>query len=143
MSGFLSTGEKEAPGNYGFKDQVQALKFVKKNIAAFGGDPDSVTIAGYSAGGSSVTLHLVSPMSQGLFHKAIVMSGSALGNWPVPANQMAVAKKQARLVKCPEDTSANIVKCLKTKPALDLGDSLGGFKVNRSKLAKLKSRFQA
>lgn len=63
--GFLSTGEKEAPGNYGFKDQVLALKFVKNNIAAFGGDPDSVTISGYSAGGSSVTLHLVSPMSQG------------------------------------------------------------------------------
>lgn len=64
-SGFISTGDKEAPGNNGLKDQVVALKWVKNNIAAFGGDPDSVTISGYSAGGRSVTLHLISPMSQG------------------------------------------------------------------------------
>lgn len=63
--GFLSTGDKESPGNYGLKDQVEALKFVKNNIAAFGGDPNSVTILGYSAGAFSVTLHLLSPLSQG------------------------------------------------------------------------------
>lgn len=65
-SGFLSTGDKEAPGNNGLKDQVQVLKWVKQNIEAFGGDPDLVTIAGYSAGGVSVTLHMVSPMSRGM-----------------------------------------------------------------------------
>lgn len=63
--GFLATGDKESPGNYGLKDQVEALKFVKNNIAAFGGDPGSVTISGYSAGAFSVTLHLLSPLSQG------------------------------------------------------------------------------
>lgn len=67
--GFLSTGDKESPGNYGLKDQVEALKFVKNNIAAFGGDPNSVTIAGYSAGAFSVTLHLLSPLSQGFVLK--------------------------------------------------------------------------
>lgn len=64
--GFLSTGDKEAPGNLGLKDQVQVLKWVKENIATFGGDPECVTIGGYSAGGASVTLHLVSPLSKGL-----------------------------------------------------------------------------
>lgn len=63
--GFISTGDKEAPGNNGLKDQVLALKWVKENIHAFGGNPESVTIAGYNAGAASVTLHLVSPMSHG------------------------------------------------------------------------------
>lgn len=61
--GFLSTGTKEAPGNNGFKDQVIALRWIRSNIAKFGGDPNSVTIMGYS--GISVSLHMVSPMSRG------------------------------------------------------------------------------
>lgn len=127
--GFLSTGDKESPGNYGLKDQVVALKFVKNNIAAFGGDPNSVTIVGYSAGGFSVTLHLLSPLSQGLFQKAIAMSGSIFTQTPITSGQFNLAQKQARLVSCPDDTSANIVKCLKTKSAEELGNSLAGFAV--------------
>ena len=53
------------PGNIGLYDQVQSLRFVQENIAAFGGDPDRVTIFGHSAGGASVGFHLVSPMSAG------------------------------------------------------------------------------
>lgn len=63
--GFLSTGTKEAPGNNGLKDQVMALRWVKEHIESFGGDPNSITIMGYSAGALSVTLHMVSPMSKG------------------------------------------------------------------------------
>lgn len=63
--GLLSTGTKEYPGNAAFKDQVLALKWIKLHIAKFGGDPDLVTIMGYSAGALSVTLHMVSPMSRG------------------------------------------------------------------------------
>ncbi|KAG5884816.1 hypothetical protein JTB14_012024 [Gonioctena quinquepunctata] len=73
--GFLSTGDKEAPGNNGLKDQVAALKWVKHNIASFGGDPNSVTLLGHGSGAMSVVLHMVSPMSQDLFHKAAAMSG--------------------------------------------------------------------
>ncbi|KAF2903951.1 hypothetical protein ILUMI_02213 [Ignelater luminosus] len=126
--GFLSTGDELAPGNNGLKDQVVALRWVRDNIASFGGDPNLVTICGYSAGGASVTLHLVSPMSRGLFHRAIGMSGSIYGNWPVESHQFNLAQKQARLLNCPDDTSANIINCLKTKPAEDLGNSLSGFK---------------
>ncbi|CAH1958118.1 unnamed protein product [Acanthoscelides obtectus] len=126
--GFLATGDKESPGNYGMKDQVVVLKWVQKNIASFGGDPDSVTLLGYSAGSWSIIFHMVSPMSKGLFHKGIAMSGSPVGGWPIPTGQLDIAKKQARLVGCPDDTSKNIVNCLKTKSAKELGDSFFGFR---------------
>jgi Carboxylesterase family len=64
-AGFLNLGTPEVSGNYGLKDQVAALRWVKKNIAAFGGNPDSVTIFGESAGGASVNYLLISPLTKG------------------------------------------------------------------------------
>jgi para-nitrobenzyl esterase len=66
-------------GNYGLLDQVAALEWVQRNIAAFGGDPDRVTIFGESAGGSAVSCLMASPLAEGLFHRAICQSGTAIG----------------------------------------------------------------
>ena len=62
----------ENKGNYAYMDQIAALQWVKRNIAAFGGNPNNVTIFGFSAGGVSVHSMLASPQARGLFHKAIV-----------------------------------------------------------------------
>lgn len=82
--GFLAHPElsKESPehvsGNYGILDQIESLKWIKKNIAQFGGDPDNVMIFGQSAGGGSVRTLCESPLARGLFHKAIIMSAGGL-----------------------------------------------------------------
>ena len=65
-------------GNYGILDQIEALKWIKKNIAQFGGDPNNVTIFGQSAGGGSVRTLCESPLARGLFHKAVIMSAQGL-----------------------------------------------------------------
>ena len=68
----------EPVGNYGTMDQIHSLKWVQDNIAAFGGDPDNVTIFGQSAGGRTVTWLMTSPAAKGLFHKAIALSPQQL-----------------------------------------------------------------
>ncbi|MBR0756395.1 carboxylesterase family protein [Bradyrhizobium jicamae] len=77
--GFLAHPDldAEAPsGNYGLRDQLAALRWVKANIAAFGGDPDNVTLFGESAGAMAVGILMASPLAHGLFHKAIGQSGA-------------------------------------------------------------------
>lgn len=78
LLGFLSVGTPALPGNVGFWDQLLALKWVQKNIANFGGNPNDVTLGGHSAGAISAGLHAVSPFSKGLFHRIIMQSGSPL-----------------------------------------------------------------
>ncbi|XP_071451453.1 esterase E4-like [Hetaerina americana] len=81
--GFLSMGDDILPGNLGLLDQQLALKWVKNNIAAFGGDPDHVTLGGSQAGAISAHIHALTPSSHGLFTKAIALTGNALTSWGV------------------------------------------------------------
>jgi len=93
--GFLAHPElsKESPnkvsGNYGILDQIESLKWIKKNIAQFGGDPDNVTIFGQSAGAGSVKTLCESPLARGLFKRAIIMSGGGITTTPPAAPNAA------------------------------------------------------
>lgn len=125
--GFLSSGTADIPGNAGLKDQVQALKWVRRNIKSFGGDPDNVTIMGYSAGGYSVASHLASPMSAGLFHRAVAQSGSITNHYPLQHNNLEVLHHIAHLVDCSYASTffADTIKCLIQTPAIKLENVIG------------------
>nr|XP_020845142.1 pyrethroid hydrolase Ces2e-like [Phascolarctos cinereus] len=113
--GFFSTGDEHAPGNWGYLDQVAALRWVQKNIAHFGGDPILVTIFGESAGGTSVSSQVLSPMSKGLFHRAIMESGVAFAPTLVCSNSEMVTNAIANLSACNRRSSASMVQCLRSK----------------------------
>ncbi|KAF7269615.1 hypothetical protein GWI33_017341 [Rhynchophorus ferrugineus] len=120
--GFLSTGDSVVPGNNGLKDQNLALKWVQRNIRAFGGNPQSVTIFGESAGGASVHYHMVSPMSKGLFHRVIALSGTSLCVWATaPKNEnVQNSKKLAESLDCPVGDTNQMVECLRKHDANDI-----------------------
>jgi para-nitrobenzyl esterase len=80
--------DNNASGNYGLMDQLAALRWVQKNISAFGGDPKNITIAGQSAGSMSVNCLVASPLAKGLFQKAIGESGARFSD-PYPSLQKA------------------------------------------------------
>jgi len=118
--GFLSTGDSEAPGNYGFLDQVEALKWVKNNIWAFGGDPNSITVFGESAGGASTSLLQLSPLSTNLFHRGISQSGTALSPWAVVRDPSRWAVEVAAGVNCPTVDNAAMLACLREADPVDI-----------------------
>ncbi|XP_014360335.2 venom carboxylesterase-6 [Papilio machaon] len=115
--GFLSTGDEVIPGNAGLKDQSFALQWVKSNIMMFGGDPDSVTLTGCSAGGASVHYHYLSPMSRDTFHRGIAFSGSAFASWTHAVKPAQKARSLAAAVGCPTTNTKEMADCLRYRPA--------------------------
>ena len=115
---------KNISGNYGILDQVMALKWIHDNIAAFGGDPDKITIAGESAGGISVSILCASPLAKGLFRGAISESGGSF--WPVGearnGNTAMLTTKAAEAggLLLQKRLKAKNLKQLRKVPAMDI-----------------------
>lgn len=131
--GFLSSGDKTLPGNYGLKDQTMALKWVQDNVASFGGDPNNVTLMGHEAGGVSVNYHLISKYSEGLFHRAAMFSGMANMPWTKPMEhprQFVNAHAIALGLENPEEMSSKeLVDIFRSIPAKNLTKALQEMKI--------------
>ncbi|XP_040838118.1 liver carboxylesterase 1-like [Ochotona curzoniae] len=118
--GFFSTGDEHSRGNWGHWDQVAALRWVRNNIANFGGNPGSVTIFGESAGSRSVSFLVLSPLTKNLFRRAISESGVALTSGLFSRNPKPLAEKIAVTAGCSTTTSAVMVHCLRQKTEEEL-----------------------
>lgn len=111
--------------NYGLMDQIAALKWVKRNIAAFGGDPGNVTISGESAGGENVLTLMVTPAAGGLFQKATVQSG---GGWSAPATLAGAEQAGAALaikLGLPADATVEQLRALGADALVAAGGRYG------------------
>ncbi len=133
--GFLAHPALGPPGdvgNYGLADQQAALRWVRDNIAKFGGDPGKVTVAGESAGGASVCDHLVAPDSAGLFRAAIIQSGPCQAQVALPAAEK-ISLDYAAEVGCGQPESA--AQCLRALPADKLREPVWYYSIGREVLS--------
>ncbi|KAF5289708.1 hypothetical protein FQR65_LT11762 [Abscondita terminalis] len=127
IMGFLSTEDEIVPGNNGLKDQVMALKWIQKHIKHFGGNPNSVTITGLSAGGASVHYHYLSPLSTGLFHRGFSQSGTALNMWALTEKPLQKTKKLAKFLNCTTESTKEMISCLKKEKDVNIITALKQF----------------
>lgn len=124
----LQVQQPEEPmGNYAIRDQLTALRWVRANIAAFGGDPKQVTIIGQSAGGASVLILMASPESTGLFKGAIEMSGGIYSGLRTAAQEEKYGPSSKMVSGLLCGTAKDIGSCMRAKSADDVYVAGGGF----------------
>ncbi|CAM1330712.1 Ces3 (predicted) [Pycnogonum litorale] len=120
--GFMTTMDDSSRGNYGLMDQIAALHWLEENISLFGGDPSNVTIFGHGTGAACAHFLMISPVAKGLFHRVIMMSGSALGPRALTRTGVRQTISLAQSLGCPVDDSQNLVDCLRKKSLQEIMD---------------------
>lgn len=126
--GFFSTNDNNAPGNYGLKDCVLALKWIQDNIVQFGGDPSRVTIYGESSGSAFVHYLVLSPITSGLFARAISQSGTALNPWAYQRDPIKIAHQLAKKLGITFSDNESLVNQLRQVSSMELAlASSGGY----------------
>lgn len=120
--GFFSTGDEVVPGNIGLKDQAFALRWIKRNIRHFGGDPKKITVFGQSAGGVSAHLHMFTPLHKDVVQGVIAQSGTAFSRWAlIPLKDIQDhSSSLADIVGCKKESNEDMVKCLKALQGADI-----------------------
>ncbi|KAF7264194.1 hypothetical protein GWI33_000484 [Rhynchophorus ferrugineus] len=111
--GFLSTEDLECSGNWGIKDQILAIKWIKDNIRSFGGDDGRITVGGQSSGAASVNLLLLVPQARGLFQNAIMQSGSILCPWSNQTDSREIAFTLGILMGIETNSSKELMRQLR------------------------------
>uniref|UniRef100_A0A1A9W1F4 Carboxylesterase type B domain-containing protein n=1 Tax=Glossina brevipalpis TaxID=37001 RepID=A0A1A9W1F4_9MUSC len=107
--------------NFGLLDQIAALHWIKENIGYFGGDKDSVTLMGHTTGAACVNYLMISPVASGLFHRAILMSGSAMSDWAASNYSLQLTMQIAHGLNCPlNDDNEEMLTCLRQKRHQDI-----------------------
>lgn len=118
LSPLLDGMEEYAPGNMGLWDQALAIKWLKDNAKAFGGDSDLVTLFGESAGGSAVSLHMLSPVTKGLSKRGILQSGTLNAPWSYMTASQAIKIAESLVDDCGcnatllQDNPKDVIKCM-------------------------------
>ena len=118
--GFAAWGDDIFPGNYGLWDQWSALRYVKRNIKGFGGDPTRVTVWGESAGAAAVSALSMSKHTRDLFSQVIQNSGSQFVEWANTNRVIQASEALGKKVKCDTDDSQKFKDCLKNKSLKDI-----------------------
>lgn len=106
--GFISSGDDQCKGNFGLKDQWMALRWLRNNVAAFGGDPKAITLMGVGSGAVATQLHMLSRKSNDLFQRAIMMGGQATASWAINKNPSFQLRQFAALAQVSDFTTATL-----------------------------------
>ncbi|KAL3082701.1 hypothetical protein niasHS_010503 [Heterodera schachtii] len=126
--GFASSGSAEMPGNFGYWDLAEALRWLRANAKAFGADPTRVTCLGYSASGTSVATLALSPHSRELFQQTVQMSGPIFSSRAANDRTVHTTRRMSARVGCAADAGQRLKECLKAKSVdqlLDAMDAIG------------------
>ncbi|XP_037024082.1 esterase FE4-like [Bradysia coprophila] len=118
--GFMAVGTREIPGNAAMKDMALVLQWVNRNIVKFGGNPNKVTLMGWSAGAIAVHALMLSPMVDGLFHRVVAISEALAGLRSLPYEYSSLALRYGERLNCPTSEIDLLIACLRDKPATDL-----------------------